>query len=73
MKKLCGPCAQKAGASLKDRMQLALSRQKDVIYECPGCGKEHFLSSNRAEKSAETGENDEIQETRETFVQTRLF
>ncbi|KGP85300.1 MULTISPECIES: hypothetical protein [unclassified Paenibacillus] len=73
MKKLCGACAQKAGTSLKDRMQLALSRQKDVTYECPGCGKEHFLASNRVEESAETGENAEIQETRENFVQTRLF
>lgn len=73
MKKLCGICAQKAGSSLKDRMQLALSRQKDVIYECPGCGKEHFLSSKRIEESAETVENAEIRDTREVFVQTRLF
>lgn len=73
MKKLCGSCAQKAGTSLKDRMQLALSRQRGVTYECPGCGKEHFLSSKRIEESAETGENAEIRETRETFVQTRLF
>lgn len=73
MKKLCGICAQKAGSSLKDRMQLALSRQKDVIYECPGCGKEHFLPSKRIEESAETDENAEIRETKETFVQTRLF
>lgn len=74
MKKLCGPCAMKAGSSLKDRMQLAKSRELDVIYNCPGCGKDHSLSSKRVDQeSAETGENAEIQDTREILVQTRLF
>jgi predicted RNA-binding Zn-ribbon protein involved in translation (DUF1610 family) len=74
IKKLCGVCAQKAETSLKDRLQLAFSREKGVVYDCPGCGKQHSIDSKPYEqKTAETGENAEIREARESFVQTSLF
>lgn len=60
MKKLCGSCAQQAGTSLKDRMQLAKSREMDVIYNCPGCGKDHSL-------------NHAVMEPKEIMVQAELF
>lgn len=40
---LCGKCSQKQGVQLNKRIELALSRVKGQVLNCPVCKKNHFL------------------------------
>lgn len=41
MEILCGACSQEKGLSIQERMELARSRQVNVVYSCPTCKREH--------------------------------
>lgn len=39
--KICGKCSQETGMVIEDRIELALSRLPNKIYNCPICKKNH--------------------------------
>jgi RNase P subunit RPR2 len=67
MEKLCGTCSKETGMPKELRIELALSREPNVVYTCPRCKAEHSYQVNQRKKvQAEVSIPQEVEKPKKT-------